>query len=109
MQLSPDKHDQDTIATALVARLSRHFSRDAAPDTVDRDMSFFATGGFAIDGHVLDSLDLVEAVGVLEEELKLDLLDQDLEHLDTINRLAEFVATQGDGSVVEDFCGRWGR
>jgi acyl carrier protein len=95
------------VATAIVRRLAHRFSADVRVDLVDRDRDLFSETGFALDGHELDSLDLVEAIGTLEQELGVAVLDEDLEQVDTINRLAQSVTQRADVSVLQRFCKRW--
>jgi acyl carrier protein len=98
---------QSDVATAVVRRLAHHFSADVAAESVDRDRDLFSDTGFSLDGHELDSLDLVEAIATLEAELDVAVLDEDLQTLDTINRLARFLASKADATVLERFCERW--
>jgi acyl carrier protein len=100
--------DQATIATSIVNRLARHFSTELTVSSVNLDESLFSEQGFSLGDRGLDSLDLVEAIAILEEELHIVLLDQDLSGLDTINLVAQFVSVNAELENLEAFCGRWG-
>lgn len=42
-------------------------------------------------GLALDSLDILELVVVLERDFQLNVPDEDMERLDTINHIAEYI------------------
>lgn len=99
--------DQATVARSIVNRLARHFSVTLTVSSVNLDESLFSEHGFSLGERGLDSLDLVEAIAVLEEELQIVLLDQDLARLDTINLVSQFVLVNAKEESVTAFCERW--
>lgn len=99
--------EQSDVAEAILRRLAQHFNIELAVDTVNLDQSLFSDAGVSLGGNELDSLDLVEAIATLEENLRVSLLDQDIATLDTINLLAAFVVRNAEPSVVVAFCGAW--
>lgn len=76
---------------------------------VDPDDPFVDERGIRFAGHAIDSLDLVELVGAVEEDLGLDLLDGGVfDEINSLRRLAAHIrahATDGGARYVAT----WGR
>lgn len=99
--------DQNEIAVALVHRLAAHFDIEVDDEAVDRDQSFLNGPGLTLDGQLLDSFDLVDALTRLEEELKVRLSDGELQELDTVNRVADAIRTVACPQDIDGFCAQW--
>lgn len=68
-------------------------------ELMDRDVSVITLDTRLEEDLEADSLDLVELAMALEEELKLEIPDEDLEGIRTVGDAVEFVAERlnGDG------------
>jgi acyl carrier protein len=95
------------LALALIRRFGDHFSIKIDPVSIDPDVSLLDHGSLMLDGHPLDSLDLVDAMVGLENELGVRLTDGDLQELDTFNRLAGAILRTAKPEDVREFCVRW--
>lgn len=104
----PGDSTQRDLVAALVRCLGDHFSIDLDPAGVDPNATFLENHSIVIEGNPLDSLDLVDALVSLEDQLQVRLTDGDLQKLDTFNRLASAILKASKPDSLEEFCGRWG-
>ena len=96
----------DALRIAIVNRVSRQIGRAIDPAQVDYDQSFLT--GARIGEHTLDSLELVEIVTTLEDEFGVPILDEnDIEAIDTIDKLAAQIDAEAPAERVERFTTQW--
>lgn len=98
--------DDGALRAAIVKRVSKHVGREIDPGDVDYSQSFL--GGARVGGHTLDSLELVEIVTTLEDELDVPILDaKEIEEVDTIDKLAGHIGSEAPKERVESFTKQW--
>jgi acyl carrier protein len=98
------------LEAAIVRRVCTHLGHEPAPDEViDHDASFFAPEGFALGDRELDSVDFVEMIVAIEDDLGVSILDAaDVENIDSIQKLAAFAEASADTTRLNAFCEQWG-
>lgn len=97
----------DHLAVAIRNRVGTLFDAEPAEADwpLDRD---FAADPIIFGDHALDSLDLIEVMMVLEEELNVQLLDSDdVQRLSSLLGVASEIARNADQERLADFCTRW--
>ena len=97
--------DDGRLRIAIVNRLSRQIGRSIEPGEVDYSASFLDG---PVGGHTLDSLGLVELVTTLEEELDAPILDaEEIEDVDTLDKLARHIGATATADRVASFVQQW--
>ncbi len=98
----------DDIARAIRARVASLFEMELgdAEWPVDHD---YVTAPVMLGDHALDSLDLVEVMMVLEDELDVRLIDaEEMRELTSLTSVGVALEARADAERLADFCERWG-
>lgn len=99
--------DRTTLGHAIVRRIGDLFGLDVGDD-IDLDQNFVQARGFALGGYDFDSLDLVDIMVRLEDELDVPLLDaDDTERLASIGALAAYALDHGPAEAIAAFTQEW--
>jgi hypothetical protein len=98
----------DRLAQAIVTRAAGLFSVANKFDPAVLDLQLLGGEAIEIGGHVLDSLDFVELMVALQEDLDVSLLDiEDMEQVGTLRGLAQLIVESGPTARLAEFCERW--
>jgi acyl carrier protein len=98
----------DDIVRALVGRVVQLFGLTVDIDVVEGDAEFMGDDVLSIGGHTFDSMDLLEILVTLEDELGVALIDDiDLDGLGTLRSFAERAGTQSPPEQLAAFVQRW--
>ena len=98
----------DLLAAAIANRIGALFQveDDTWPPAMDDIL--FVPGQDILAAHQLDSVDLLELVLMLEEELGVRLSHRDdLGEAASLRGLADYVAARANGVSIQRFCRRW--
>jgi acyl carrier protein len=97
------------LEQAIARRVAHlHDGESIAPAAIDCEASFFATTGFCIGPHVLDSLDIVEMLTALEVDFNVDIITSyGVEQYDSIAKVTSLLERIVDASELAAFEGRW--
>lgn len=107
---------QDAIQEASIESIGRAIVRHAAtalkvPEALgdfDIDAGFFTEEGFAIGGHPLDSMDLMEVITMIEDDLQVPLLDSGtIDDIASIRRLSELIRSVTPAQSVQRYVEQW--
>jgi hypothetical protein len=98
------------LEQAIARRIAHLYDPESVlPVAIDCEVSFFATTGFCIGPHVLDSLDIVEMLTALEVDFDVDVISShSIDQYDSIAKLAHLLDQLVGGSELAAFEGRWG-
>jgi acyl carrier protein len=98
----------DDIVRALVGRVVQLFGLTVHADRIDADAAFIGQDAVSIGGHELDSMDLLEILVTLEDELGVELIDDiDVDQLSTLRAFAEHAGRAAPAEALADFVDRW--
>lgn len=98
----------DDIARAIRARVAVLFELELgdAEWPIDHD---YMDAAVTLGDHELDSLDLVEVMMVLEDELDVRLIDaEEMRELSSLSKVGVALEARADVGLLERFCARWG-
>jgi hypothetical protein len=97
------------LEQAIARRVAHlHNGESVLPAAVDCDASFFATTGFCIGPHVLDSLDIVEMLTALEVDFNVDIItSHGTDQYDSIAKLTRLLERIVGASELAAFESRW--
>lgn len=99
--------DPAALGHAIVRRIGDLFGLDVRDD-LDLDQHFVQARGFTLGGYDFDSLDLVDIIVRLEDELGVPLLDaEDTERLASIGALAAYALEHGQADAIATFVQEW--
>ncbi|MFL5911046.1 MAG: acyl carrier protein [Gaiellaceae bacterium] len=101
---------QTRLEAAIVRRVCVHLGHEPAPgEAIDHEASFFAADGFRLGDRELDSIDFVEMIVAIEDDLGVSILDAaDVENIDSIQKLAAFAEASAATTRLNAFCEQWG-
>jgi acyl carrier protein len=79
--------------------------QQAGDGALDRDLF---EEGLRIGGQEIDSLDLVEVLAIIESDLNLNIFDiDDTDGLRTLRGIGDYIATEAEPALVDEFVSRW--
>lgn len=103
----PPRELHQRLAVALLRRMEAMLRQPYLPPEVVAE-PLFVDGMLMIGGHKLDSLDLIEALVELEQELGVPILDRaELARAATLEGVARLFIARADPAAVERFCAQW--
>jgi hypothetical protein len=105
----PEQHRElhDRLAVALLRRVEATLQLPYMPPEVVIE-PLFVDDRIVIGGRQCDSLDLIEALVALEQDLGVLLLDRvELTGAGTLEGIAGLFIAKADRVAVERFCERW--
>lgn len=98
----------DDIVRALVGRVVQLFGLTVDIGTVHADAGFIGEEVISIGGHDFDSMDLLEMLVTLEDELGVALIDDvDVDRLGTLRAFAEHAGRHTPPERLAEFVERW--
>lgn len=103
----PAAPDERRIAVALLRRIESvlglsHLPADVVSEPMQRD------GATVIGPHVLDSLDVIEALVAVQQDIGVSLLDRvDLAEAGSLLGLARLASAKADPAALHRFCAAW--
>jgi hypothetical protein len=102
-----DRELHDRLAVALLRRVEATLHLAYMPPEVVTE-PLLVDGRLVIGGRQFDSLDLIEALVALEQDLGVLILDRvELARAATLEGIARLFIAKADRAAVERFCGRW--
>lgn len=107
MITSADDAAMHRLAVALLRKIEAVLGLGRLPETAV-DEPVFERDEATLGGRPLTSLDVIEVLVAVQEEIGVSLLDRvDLAEAGTIARLAALAASKADQQAIERFCARW--
>lgn len=106
--MSDERNDgTDRLSTALLHHGCAALGIAPPSGPGETAAPFVADGNVRFAGRAIDSLDLVDLIGAIEDEFDLTLLDEGVfDEINSIDRLATFVRAEAPG-LVEAYVARW--
>jgi hypothetical protein len=96
------------VASAVVRRACVMFGVDSGSVVIDTTRNFFSLDGFELGDHAFDSMDLVELLITLGDELDIPLIELTEDgDAHTLADVAAIIAASASTEVVAAFCARW--
>ncbi len=104
---SDDSEQTRQLAVALLRRIEAALRLPRQPAQMV-DAPLVGVNAATFDGHPLDSLDILEAMVVIQGEIGVSLLDRtDLAEAQTLHGLAAIARCRGNHAAVAAFSERW--
>ncbi len=96
------------IVRALVGRVVQLFGLTVDVDVIEADAEFMGDDVISIGGHTFDSMDLLEILVTLEDELGVPIIEEiDVDELGTLRAFAERAGQQSPHEQLAAFVQRW--
>jgi predicted short-subunit dehydrogenase-like oxidoreductase (DUF2520 family) len=103
----PQNELQAHLAVALLRRAEAVLRLPYNPPDVAQRPLFVGRGSF-LGAHAIDSLDLIELIVAIEEDVGALMLDRvELTRARSLAGIAELVLERADRQAVERFCAAW--